>query len=408
MGGSVPARRRRIPSWGAAVIAIAAAGLVGLGPAAGMPTAVGNRPSAPALGAGQSPDFVAESPCFLDGIARSGGACGSAAGSGGATPLLTGGSRAGPSARYGAAEVYDSGLGALLLFGGINATGGLLDDTWEYAGGHWTQLTPASHPGPRAYAAVAYDAKGGYVVLFGGLGATASGGYTDLSDTWTFAGGQWTRLSVSVHPVARYGMAMTYDSSAMEVLAFGGVSVNFTSYAGTTYSDTWTFAGGAWTKLSLTVHPSARGGAGLTYDTTAGYAVLFGGCGYPSGFCGEALHDTWKFASGTWRRFSFAAPSHEYGLVALANDPANGTVVLFGGADNSTVLGSTWTLDSTGWIRWMGSPSPSAMAGTALAYDPSAAKSTGGAVVLFGGVQPFVPTTFDQTWVFGSGAWKKA
>ncbi len=380
-------------------------GLVAVGALASVPSA---RAEIPAMGHPDVPAGAARvpaAPCFLGGIGRVPAACGAVAALPERPTAAVAGAASAPPARYDPAMVYDAKDGYLLLFGGLNATSVPLSDTWEYAAGKWTELSPPHHPSARAFASIAYDAKDGYVVLFGGVGENASGGLTMLSDTWTFVGGQWTKLSPATHPVGRYAAVATYDTANKKVVLFGGLSVNFVTGSSTLYGDTWTFVGGTWTRLSPSVHPSPRGADGLAYDPTTGDVVLFGGCGYAAGFCGDPLHDTWEFHSGGWTRLRVTAPTHTFGFVALVENPPNGTLLLYGGADNSTVLGTTWTYSATGWTAWSGSPSPPRMAGEGVAFDPHAGRSGNGEVVLFGGVQPFVPTVYDGAWAFSSGAW---
>ncbi len=64
-----------------------------------------------------------------------------------------------------------------------------------------------------------------------------------------------------------------------------------------------------------------------------------------------------------------------------AYDPANGTIVMFGGADRSGVLDETWTWDGATWRLQHPTRSPSAREGAIMAFEPS-----GRHVLLFGGL----------------------
>ncbi|MGP8061009.1 MAG: kelch repeat-containing protein, partial [Acidimicrobiales bacterium] len=77
---------------------------------------------------------------------------------------------------------YDSATGQTVLFGGLDANGATLADTWTYNGTTWTKQYPATSPPARAYASMAYDAAIGQMVLFGGLDASGN----TLGDTWTY------------------------------------------------------------------------------------------------------------------------------------------------------------------------------------------------------------------------------
>lgn len=299
-------------------------------------------------------------------------------------------SKKGPSARWGAAMTYDLKNGYVVLFGGETGTG-YLNDTWKFAAGVWTKLSPTSHPSARSLAAISYDAKDGYVVLFGGV---VNGMYLD--DTWKFVGGQWTNLSPTKHPAARSVAAMSYDAGDGYVVLFGGISSS-----GATLGDTWTYLGGVWTKLSPSTHPSARYGAGLTDDTGDGYLLLFGGCGSENGLCAKPVHDTWSFADGSWMQLSPSKSPSSRGGMVLVDDVSAGYVVMFGGSNNTTVFGDTWTFLAGKWTHLSLSVSPSARAVPGAAFDDQ-----DGAVVIFGGLKlPFAPV--NNTWSFSAGAWSK-
>ena len=80
-----------------------------------------------------------------------------------------------PPARSGAAMAYDSTHSQTVLFGGQGAGGiqqGLipyLNDTWLWNGSNWTAATPQVVPTARAAHAMAYASGLGQLVMFGGV-----------------------------------------------------------------------------------------------------------------------------------------------------------------------------------------------------------------------------------------------
>src|SRR5262249_46353634 len=91
----------------------------------------------------------------------------------------------GPSPRI--AAVAAALNGKVVLFGGYDAIGQVLSDTWTWDGTRWTEQFPATSPDPAYYAnAVALDGK---IVLLGGF----RGNYT-----WTWDGSNWTLASNSM------------------------------------------------------------------------------------------------------------------------------------------------------------------------------------------------------------------
>ncbi len=212
------------------------------------------------------------------------------------------------------------------MFGGLTYGLVTLDDLWSFSGGAWQPLQGASGCGPptcppaRFYPGFAYDLNDHEAVLFGGLNLTASG-LVPLNDTWVYANGAWTNITSTAGsaPSPRYEMAMTYASSEGYVLLFGGANLS-----GTYFGDTWTFTHGRWTNLSasLAQAPSSRAGAAIA-DSPTGYTLLYGGADSvglitinPSGSpCPAPM---WWFSGGAWTYAS-------YGCVASPPSPNTGS-----------------------------------------------------------------------------------
>lgn len=177
-----------------------------------------------------------------------------------------------PPARSGASLTWDYATSSLILFGGSGPSGLPLADTWSYAGGVWTNLTSSlsSAPTARTAFAMSYDSADAVVVLYGGLGA--SGGL--LNDTWTFDGARWWNVTAGagVSPGARSGAAFTYDSGRGLLVLYGGSN-------GQILGDTWSFTHGAWGFLvgNTTTSPGTRVNAVEAFDPSDGYLLLFGG-----------------------------------------------------------------------------------------------------------------------------------
>jgi hypothetical protein len=167
----------------------------------------------------------------------------------------------------------DPASGQLILFGGVDNSGTTyLNDTWNWTGADWKQITglPDSPPA-RDQATMAFDPKNGLLVLFGGWNGT------NLFDTWTWDGNTWSspKLIQSVTPVpplARSFASMAFDPASGELVLFGGIGDNNQFFA-----DTWTWDGTAWTNLNLSVSPSQRYGAPMEFDPASGQLLLFGG-----------------------------------------------------------------------------------------------------------------------------------
>lgn len=94
-------------------------------------------------------------------------------------------SLASPLRRWAHTMVYDDARQKMVLFGGFSPvylSGSQMNDTWEYDGSDWTQVTPTHVPGPREQHGMAYDSARKRVVMFGGVGGSAG------DDTWEYIG----------------------------------------------------------------------------------------------------------------------------------------------------------------------------------------------------------------------------
>jgi prepilin-type N-terminal cleavage/methylation domain-containing protein len=248
-----------------------------------------------------------------------------------------------PPARTGAAMVFDPAIGRIVLFGGYQGTslttGTYLNDTWEFDGASWTQISTPAAPSPRNFASAAYDPSLGDVVLFGGN----SSGSTYLGDTWEFNGTTWTQVNPQNSPSPRSAAAAAYDSGTGEVIIVGGY--NDSNNSNTYFGDTWAFNGQTWAQLQQQDGPLPRAYAGMAYDPALSAAVMFGGLLSSA----ESSDSTWALVAQTWEKQSPASspPSSEF--FDMAYDASSGQVVLFGGYDGSTTSGSN-TFSSDIWV----------------------------------------------------------
>ena len=141
-----------------------------------------------------------------------------------------------PEARQNHAMVRDARRSQVVLFGGDDnglSAGGLRNDTWTWDGSSWTEVTPeAGSPAPRQNHALAYDPARGRVILFGGRDARGD----RLRDTWEWDGASWTEtFPVTDPPVERHSHAMSYGYPRGVALWDGSAS------AGAQPLNTWQF-----------------------------------------------------------------------------------------------------------------------------------------------------------------------
>jgi galactose oxidase-like protein len=293
-----------------------------------------------------------------------------------------------PPTRSYASFADDTGDGYMVLFGGDTMSYPRGDnDTWKFAGGSWTELTPATAPSERSQAGLAYDAKDGYLLLFGGMSS-----YLALNDTWNFSKGNWTQLFPTNSPPVPQPDAFSYDAADQEILYTTAYSWNATNL-----ETLWAFAGGDWSAVNFTSGPVQRLDAATTYDARDGYLLLFGGVGV------SPLADTWTFVSGSWLNRTAPTPPPRANA-ASAYDAADGYEVLFGGSQCPTpssstcpALGDTWVFTRS-WINLTPNPSPPARERAGLVYD-----AADGYILLFGGDAN--GKALNDTWKFLAGTW---
>ncbi|MCI4363013.1 MAG: hypothetical protein L3K13_01725, partial [Thermoplasmata archaeon] len=295
-----------------------------------------------------------------------------------------------PPARYHASMSFNLFPAGLLLFGGESSGATFLGDSWLWNGSAWsmTAVSGLPTPAPRAGASLAYDYKDGYAVLFGGKDLT-----TNYNDTWTFSGASWLQAHPKLSPQARYFGSESWDEGAHSVLLFGG-----TRQPGQGFADTWSFTAGNWTNTKALTPPIDRELAGADFDFGLGQVLLFGGTN-PEG-C-SALGDTWSYASGLWRqqydiKTGSYGPSPRDGFGLTFDSNAN-FAVLFGGETGTCSplqnVNDTWVFGP--WSQ----PAPAPLTATFVAnpFKGDVPLSTVLSVHAVGGIQPYsVDISFDD------------
>lgn len=142
-----------------------------------------------------------------------------------------------PGSRQGAAMVYDSARGRVVLYGGLRGSQ-YLDDTWEWDGVRWHQIFPADpeedgNPDAREGHAMAYLTDRERTLVAFGSGASE----LYLSDHWEWDGTSWRELAIADpegdgNPSSRYGPAMSYNTLESELILTGGQGVTPESWLG--------------------------------------------------------------------------------------------------------------------------------------------------------------------------------
>lgn len=298
-----------------------------------------------------------------------------------------------PAARSGGAMAFDPSRGKIVLHGGTTKAG-VSNETWEWDGSNWADVTPtsATDQGPkRAFASMAYAPSRG-IVLIGEDDVAISGG----TNAWIWDGAKWRGESLP-GPTGRIAPSLVYQQVTKALTMFGGSSVP------TSDDQTWALADGAdvWMSAPTSVRPKARYGATFAYDTKRGVAVLFGGK-LPSADP-KAFGDTWEWSGTAWKPFNGVGPEGR-AFAASAFDQGRGVVVVFGGLGSNGAapvdLGDTQEFDGQKWSPRATSTTPQPRVQAVAAYDSKRSE-----VVMFGGLSiANMGATFGDTWVYrGAG-----
>jgi cysteine-rich repeat protein len=289
-----------------------------------------------------------------------------------------------PNKRDSQAIAYDGARQRVVMYGGWTVDGNL-NDTWEWDGNSWTQITTAHSPGPRLDASLAYDAVRHRIVLFGGYGANYTG---YKGDTWEYDGIDWTLKSPTASPPALAAAAMTFDANRGHLLLYGGVSNDANQPTAT-----WDYDGTTWTRLAPTSNPGTRQGARMAYDAKNNYVMLAGG--------GDNHVWTWNGSAWTDRGAQTMLVATGYDSVALVFDANRQALVAWDG--NQT---NTYEWNGTTFANLAGTPV--APAGSTYSYIEFAYDAIRKQVVLFGGygfVNGTVTDDYNVTWVRSGTSW---
>lgn len=152
----------------------------------------------------------------------------------------------------------------------------------------------------------------------------------------------------------------------------------------------------AWEERELG-RPPPRTDHALAHDPTEGRVLLFGGNGNPAVY----LEDLWSWDGRAWIRHPSPEGPSARGAHAMAFDEARRELVLFGGFDYQLeTRGDTWTWDGEEWVEHDLPESPPARRHHALVYDRHRQR-----VVLFGGEDPN-DSLLGDTWEWDGRAWR--
>lgn len=243
-----------------------------------------------------------------------------------------------PPGRFGAQLIYDSARGVAVMYGGLATAISIpppTNQTWEWNGTTWTQATPVANAGNRYRYGACFDSLRSRVVMFGG--STSQLGLLS-NQTWEYEGTTWTQVTTVGNPGGRDRPAMCFHAGLGKAVLFGGAS------SSTILDDTWVYDGvaGTWTQLAITgPKPPARNAATLVYDSVRNLCVLTGGQDQTTVF-----GDTWVFDGVSWTQQPTTTQAVRDHMMAFL--PTTRQSVKFGGFVSApfTLSNQTWEFGS--------------------------------------------------------------
>jgi serine/threonine protein kinase/N-acetylneuraminic acid mutarotase len=310
--------------------------------------------------------------------------------------------------------VWDIQDDQLLVFGGIDNQGKLLNDLWSYNPGSnaWSNLTPSiatattancagSSPAPRMNAAMVWDSVNQQALLYGGMGT--NGSY--LSDLWAYSPtkASWIALACSGSgPGARGGAGVAWNGSAMLIL--GGLGP-----AGS-LGDFWSYtpgSGGGWNELAASTPLGARIYPAMSWDSKDKQLYVFGGLRTNN----QQLGDFYIYRPGSgWNAVApgkgASPPARQQALSTW--DSHDNVFLLMGGwqANNQTTFSAMWAY-SPGQNTWWQITSLQSTSSTGVIPSRLASvmvwDSTDDRAYVYAGAGGLNKTAFNDLWMIQPG-----
>lgn len=309
-----------------------------------------------------------------------------------------GGSYQAPSPRTDASSAYDPANGTIVLFGGADRSG-VLGDTWSWDGAGWVRQHPATSPPGREFAFMGFDPATSRVVLFGGTtcappsssdvtGCEYQQVQTNLDDTWTWDGSNWTKLQTAHAPAIQafrgdFG-GMAADESHHELILVTWLTGSVRSTV-----ETWTLQNADWNQLHPAHPPTQSAFSGPAYDAASGHLILEQ--------LGERFGATYWWDGTDWRVFDIAVKTpHSYGQ--LVSGGRRGLLLIWAGNAYSW-NGKIWSGPTV--LPSLVSLPPHPRDGWTASFDERT-----GDLILFGGrMGPGGPDLLGDTVGWDGSAW---
>ena len=287
-----------------------------------------------------------------------------------------------PAARHGQSMIYDARRNRLVLFGGGDAAGAVLNDVWALqlgvASPAWVQWSPlGTAPAARGYHSAVYDSLQDRMIVFGGAQQLGVDGPPSdfLGDLWTLSLGDtpaWDEvIQVGPQPGILCGHVAFCEQARNRMVLFGG-------FDGVMTNETWALSLTptlGWSQIiPAGTLPLARAAAAAAIDPLGDRLIIFGGV--DDSF--NAMNDLWQLslASPEWAPLSPSGGTPTERMFASAvSDPANNRFILYGQSDQrgtGVIPDPFWELSlgaTPAWTQLMPWTGPEARVSHMAIYD---------------------------------------
>lgn len=274
----------------------------------------------------------------------------------------------------------------LVLYAGTCSDSGTLSNTYEWDGGNWQLVQPASGTFRLTGEAMAYDPARRTTTIFGGSEAFS----VPTGSTYVYQQGVWVAPpDPLLSPSPRSLFAFNTDPVNGVIWLVGGMDTV------STLDDIWKYSNGTWREVSFTTQPSACVSPVSAFDTDRQKLIVV---------CQDAsLHE---FDGTTWKTVN-AADQKDHPQVrrfsSMVYDPNIKKTVLFGGYNDLNYLDETWTWDGTTWVQVKKNTAP-ARSHAAMWFDPNMNRT-----IIYGGIGQRTTNDrierYEDMWSFDGTGW---
>ncbi|MBI5943576.1 MAG: hypothetical protein HY864_04350 [Chloroflexi bacterium] len=200
----------------------------------------------------------------------------------------------------------------------------------------------------------------------------------------------WRPLAPKHHPGPRTNTMIAYDTQRQRAVMFGGIQ----EWNGNTWvydNSTWEWDGQDWIEINTPISPTGRVMHAMAYDEKRGTIVMYGG----KNNSGD-LADLWEYDGSNWRRLCpVCNPAARFGH-KMFYDPELEMVVMYGGQTGGVGYTEAWTWDGFAWNYLTIDTSSPGMFNAPLIHIPEQHRSIS-----------FMPGDYGGTWVWENKAWSK-